>query len=170
MWTGALDASGTGLVRIDGKLRTVQRAAWEFAHGLLPPHRRVQACPADKRCVLVEHLRLLGSDGKVPAGRRRRRGSGSLREVHSGTWHLVVTDPPGQYGRTRRRYRSVHGTRRDAEQALRLLAESTESPLRLGDLRVRGLLHRNLDWMDETEAASAWLLAELHIEPNLGRH
>lgn len=64
----------------------------------------------------------------------------------------------------------MHGTRRDAEQALRLLAESTESPIRLGDLWVRELLDRYLDWMDETEAASARPLAELHIEPHLGRH
>lgn len=170
VWTGAVDASGTGLVRIDGRLRTVQRAAWEFAHGPLAADRRVRACPADKRCVRVEHLRLLGSQGKGAAGGRRRRGRGSLREVHPGTWKLVVSDPPGQYGRTRRRYRSVHGTRRDAEQALRLLVESTESPIRLGDLRVRELLDRYLEWLDETEAASALPLAEKLIEPHLGRH
>ena len=140
------------------------------AHGPVARDRRVRACPGDKRCVGVEHLRLVGSAGTGAAGRRRRRGSGSLREVHPGTWQLVVSDRPGQYGRTRRRYGSVHGTRRDAEEALRLMVESTESPIRLGDLRVRELLDRYLDWMDETEAASARLLAELQIEPHLGRH
>ena len=33
--TGAQTASGTGVVRINGALTTVQRAAWEFANGLL---------------------------------------------------------------------------------------------------------------------------------------
>lgn len=93
-----------------------------------------------------------------------------MREVRPGTWQLVVTDPPGQYGRTRRRYHTVHGTLRDAEQALRLLAESTETPTRMGDLRVRELLDRYLDWLDDGEAASARPLAERHIEPHLGRH
>lgn len=170
VWTGAVDASGTGLVRINGTLRTVQRAAWEFAHGPVARDRRVHACPADKRCVRVEHLRLVGSAGTGAAGRRRRRGSGSLREVHPGTWKLVVSDLPGQYGRTRRRFRSLHGTRRDAEQALRLMVESTESPTSLGDMRVRELLDRYLEWLDETEAASARPLVERLIEPLVGRH
>lgn len=170
VWTGAVDASGTGLVRIDGTLRTVQRAAWEFTHGPIAPDRRVRACPGDKKCVRIEHLRVLGSEGEGATGRRRRRGSGSLREVHPGTWQLVVSDPPGQYGRTRRRYRTVHGTHRDAEQALRLLVESTESPVRLGDLRVRELLDRYLEWLDDAEAASARTLVERLIEPHLGRH
>ena len=161
VWTGAVDASGTGLVRIDGTLRTVQRAAWEFAHGPVAPDRRVRACPGDKRCVRVEHLCLVGSEGKAAAGRRRRRGSGSLREVHLGTWQLVVSDPPGQNGRTRRRYRSVHGTRRDAEQTLRLLVESTESPIRLGDLRVRELLDRYLEPSMTTGAPRLQVTPEL---------
>ena len=93
-----------------------------------------------------------------------------MREVHPGTWQLVVSDPPGQNGRTRRRYRSVHGTRRDAEQALRLLVESTESPIRLGDLRVRELLDRYLEWLDDTDTAPALPLVERLVEPHLGRH
>lgn len=40
----------------------------------------------------------------------------------------------------------------------------------MGDLRVRELLDRYLDWMDDTEAASARPLAELHVEPHIGRH
>ncbi|HVM54303.1 MAG TPA: hypothetical protein VM262_14010, partial [Acidimicrobiales bacterium] len=44
VWTGSRDSRGVGMVRIDGKLRTVQRATWEFAHGPLPAGVRVNTC------------------------------------------------------------------------------------------------------------------------------
>jgi AcrR family transcriptional regulator len=58
VWTGARTATGTGVVRIGGRLRTVQRAAWEFANGPLPTGARVRACPEEKACVRIGHLRL----------------------------------------------------------------------------------------------------------------
>jgi hypothetical protein len=131
-----------------------------------PPTGESGRAPAT-RCVRVEHLRLVGSEGKGAAGCRRRRGSGSFREVHPGTWQLVR--PAGPVRPDEARYGSVHGTRRDAEEALRLMVESTESPIRLGDLRVRELLDRYLEWLDDTETASALPLVERLIEPHLGR-
>lgn len=166
VWTGATDASGTGLVRIDGRLRTVQRAAWEFAHGPLVAGERVQACGESKACVRLSHLRLA-----TPAGDRSRRdrGSGSLREVQSGVWRLAVSDGPGQGGRARRRFRTVGGTRQDAEEVLRLLSETTDHPTRLGDLRVRELLDRYVDWLDDADAVPARRIADTLVEPHIGR-
>ncbi|HEX9969573.1 MAG TPA: HNH endonuclease [Acidimicrobiales bacterium] len=43
---------------MDGRLRTVQRAAWEFAQGPLASGERVLACPDEKACVRIDHLRL----------------------------------------------------------------------------------------------------------------
>lgn len=166
VWTGATDGSGTGLVRIDGRLRTVQRAAWEFAHGPLAAGERVQACAQNKACVRLSHLRLA-----MPAGdrTRRRRGSGSLREVKPGVWRLVVSDGPGQGGQARRRFRTVRGTRQDADEALQLFSETTTHPTRLGDLRVRELLDRYVDWLDEADAVPARRIADTLVEPHIGR-
>lgn len=145
VWTGALGATGTGLVRIDGKLRTVQRAAWEFAHGPLPTGARVLSCEAERACARIEHLRLAPSRVAAPANdvapppRRRRRGSGSKREVSSDVWQLMVSDGPGRSGRLRRRTMRVHGSEADAEEMLDALAETAIAPTRLGDMRVREL-------------------------------
>ena len=61
------------MVRINGKLRTVQRAAWEFAHGALP------------------------------AGVRVNSGAGSVPELHRGAWQLAITDGSTPDGRSQRR-------------------------------------------------------------------
>ena len=166
VWTGATDASGTGLVRIDGRLRTVQRAAWEFAHGPLAAGERVQACREHKACVRLGHLRLV-----APAAdrTRRRRGSGSLREVQPGVWRLAVSDGPGQGGEARRRFRTVRGTRQDADETLQLFSETTNHPTSLGDLRVRELLDRYVAWLDEADAVPARRIADTLIEPHIGR-
>lgn len=65
-WTGSPDPrTGTGQFRIDGKLRTAQRAAWELQVGPIPAGVRVRACPEDPRCVRVEHLSLEASRRKI---------------------------------------------------------------------------------------------------------
>ena len=53
VWTGSVDARGVGMVRIDGKLRTVQRAAWEFAYGPLPHGARVNSCAVERACASI---------------------------------------------------------------------------------------------------------------------
>lgn len=174
LWTGARDARGTGLVRIDGSLRTVQRAAWEFAHGPLPPRARVLACREERACVRLDHLRVDRPQPMTkPASPRRERGSGSKREVRSGVWELAVSLGPGPSGRTRRRYRTVDGTEDDADQALADLAETAHGPSRLGDLRVRELIDRYLTWLDDgtgtAPVGSYRKIADEVVEPALGR-
>lgn len=168
VWTGAVDRAGTGLVRIDGRLRTVQRAAWEFAHGPLADDDRVLACPAERACVRIEHLRLAPRRQPVRAS-RRRRGTGSMREVRPGVWRITVSDGPGSDGRLRRRHQTVYGDENDALEALALLAETANEPTRLGDLRVRELIDRYLCWLAPgQDVARLRRLATTRIEPAIG--
>jgi hypothetical protein len=167
VWTGSRDARGVGMVRIDGKLKTVQRAAWEFAYGPLGAGVRVNTCAAERACVTVAHLSL--SPAPAKRATRRRRGTGSLREVRPGTWEITVTDGTSA-GRRRRRAVTVHGTRRDAEAELdrvrTLLARDD-----LGDLRIRELVGRYLEDLDGPTARGRnrdqQLLAEI-LDPALG--
>lgn len=173
IWTGSTDARGAGMVRIGGKLRTVQRAAWEFTHGPLPPGVRVNSCAAERACVRVDHLSLSTGESATStpttAPRRRQRGTGSLRELHPGVWQIGNTDGKTIDGRPRRRYATVRGTRADAEQTLAELARASRQDL--GDLRVRELVGRYLDELHEQDAPGLErdrrVLHDL-IEPELG--
>jgi hypothetical protein len=178
VWTGARGASGTGLVRIDGKLRTVQRAAWEFAYGPLPTRARVMSCEVERACARVAHLRLEpfgnppSEDDAAPAP-RRPRGSGSKREVSPGVWHLMVSDGPGRSGRPRRRTMRVHGSETQADEVLKAFAETAIAPSRMGDLRVRELIDRYLSWIDDVDSVELTRLRHLAdnvIDPGVGRH
>lgn len=111
IWTGALKQDGTGQVRLDGKLMTAPRAAWEFAHGPLPPGSKVRGCPDEPACVRLEHLSLLGAEGVVAGAASRRRapqGAGSKRLVRPGVWKLTVTASADADGMKRRINRTVH--------------------------------------------------------------
>jgi hypothetical protein len=44
LWLGARSASGSGQLRVNGKLTTARRVAWELVHGPLPEAARVVAC------------------------------------------------------------------------------------------------------------------------------
>jgi hypothetical protein len=94
------------MVRIDGKLRTVQRAAWEFAYGPLSPGVRVNTCADERACVTVAHLSLTPARAQaLHTTGRRQRGSGSIRELHADVWQLAITDTTVQ----RRRYTFTGG-------------------------------------------------------------
>jgi hypothetical protein len=126
-WLGATDAAGIPQIRVDGRLTTARRAAWELARGSLEPGQTVAACPKDPSCIRVAHL----SVGRVhrpaappcpaPARQRARRGGGSLREVRPGVWEISVV----ALGGGKRRYRTVHGDRNDAVVALDTLVAET---------------------------------------------
>ena len=90
LWTGAHDADGIGQIRVNGKLTTARRVAWELAHGPLPPRTRLSGCADEPRCVRVEHLSLAGRTGRA-VRRRAARGGGSKREIRPGVWKLRLS-------------------------------------------------------------------------------
>jgi HNH endonuclease len=59
VWTGSCDAAGVPQFRVDGRLTTARRVAWELAHGVVPSAMLVVACAGDRRCVDVAHLSLV---------------------------------------------------------------------------------------------------------------
>src|SRR5437867_2996762 len=95
VWLGACDKRGVPQFRVDGRLTTARRVAWELERGPLPDRARIRACANDPRCVLLDHLAIAETHAS-PLGRgtRRRRGDGSMREIRPGTWRLTVTVEP----------------------------------------------------------------------------
>jgi hypothetical protein len=144
IWTGFVDHRGTGMVRIHGHLLTVQRAAWEFAHGPLQPGLRVNSCARERACVRLAHLSVTTPEDRNAkrTGRRRPKGSGSKREVRPGVWQLAITEATTAEGRPVRRFETVHGDESAANAALEELAGYIRRDL--GDLRVRELVERYL--------------------------
>lgn len=170
VWTGSRDRRGVGMVRINGKLSTVQRAAWEFAHGPLSAGLRVQSCRDERACVRIEHLSISSPSASNGPARRRAKGSGSIRATGAGVWRVTATDATTSTGRQRRRTTTVHGTRPDAQRALASLLHAV-SRHDLGDLRVRELVGRYLlDEYGTGAVASARDRSILQgiIEPALG--
>jgi integrase len=131
VWTGAKLADGSGQMKIDGRITTARRVAWELAHDSLPPEARVVGCSADPACVRVEHLSVQHATQPAVLGRRRApRGSGSKREIRPGVWKLTVTAGRYSDGRVRREHRTVH-VRSELEAARELatfVAEVHSSP------------------------------------------
>ena len=72
MWLGARSPGGGGQVRVDGKLLTAARAAWEIENGPVPDGVRVLSCADEPACVRVDHLRL---DQRAHVRRHRHRRS-----------------------------------------------------------------------------------------------
>ena len=163
VWTGSTDPRGVGMVRIDGKLRTVQRAAWEFAYGQLPDGARVNTCAGERACVTLSHLSINATSVPPAKPRRRRTGSGSLREVTPGTWELSITDRTSLHGR---HHVTVDGTFTDAEDHLASV-QSLLARTDLGDLRIRELVGRHLENDGRIAPRDTSLLRDV-IEPVLG--
>jgi hypothetical protein len=120
LWLGACDGDGTPQIRVDGRLTTARRLAWELARGPLPPRVTVAACEAEPGCVRVEHLglgrrrRRAPPPAPGPPPRRQPRGGGIARQVGDGVWELAITAADG----SGRRYRRIHGSPDDAAAAL----------------------------------------------------
>jgi integrase len=109
IWTGARLADGSGQLKVNGRVTTARRVAWELSRGPLTPAIEVRACPDDPACVRVEHLSVRGGPTKAEARPGRApRGGGSKTEIRPGIWKLTVT--AGRYidGSVRRLHRTVH--------------------------------------------------------------
>lgn len=123
LWTGATRADGLGMVKVDGRVATVGRVVWELAHGPLADGARVLACPDERTCVRLDHLRLDRDPSVSPRDRGRRGpyGGGSKRRVRPGVWKLTITSGRFDDGTPRRSYRTVRAE--SATEASRLLAD-----------------------------------------------
>ena len=129
LWMGAKARDGTGQVRVDGKLMTTSRLAWELANGPLPANVRVKSCPDEPACVRLDHLALLNL--AVPTkGQRSPRGGGSKREIRKGVWQLSVTVGKFADGSTRRVHRTVDADNERHATALlaQFVAEVNQQP------------------------------------------
>jgi hypothetical protein len=173
IWTGFTDHRGVGMVRIDGKLRTVQRAAWEFARGPLPDGVRVNSCAAKRACVRIEHLSISPTYPSWQRKRRaatRARGPGSKREIRAGVWQLVVTEGATSDGTAIRRYRTIRGDEHAAATELESL-DAHVARDSLGDLRVRELLGRYLHAHHDHHSPASdrdQTIVDHHIDPAIG--
>ena len=73
----------------------------------------------------IDHLRIEQHGRPQPA--RAPRGGGSLRQLGSGRWKLVVDAGRDDTGRRRRVTRNVHGTRSEATRALAALTVDVQT-------------------------------------------
>jgi integrase len=124
IWLGARSPRGGGQVRVDGKLRTAARAAWEIENGSVPDGVRVRSCADEPACVRVDHLRLdqrAMSSASLPSRKRSPRGAGTIAAISPGVWKIGVTAGVDRLGQRRRTFRTIYGTRTDAATALAAL-------------------------------------------------
>ena len=124
IWLGARSPGGGGQVRVDGKLLTAARAAWEIEHSSVPDGVRVLSCADEPACVRVDHLRLdqrAKSSASPPLKKRSPRGAGTIAAISPGVWKIGVTADLDRLGQRRRTFRTVYGTRKDAATALAAL-------------------------------------------------
>jgi hypothetical protein len=176
LWTGAHDRDGTPQIRVNGRLTTARRVAWELVQGPLPPKARLSGCPDEPRCVRIEHL-TLPQQTRGHAARRTTRGSGSKREIGPGVWKLTVSAGRDDTGRYRRVSRTVHGTQAHAARALeRLAAEVRGPPHPVGSTppwTVTELVARYLGHLEQRQRSPATVrryrgLLDRWIGPGLG--
>ena len=123
IWLGARSPGRGGQVRVDGKLLTAARAAWEIDNGPVPDGARVLSCADEPACVRVDHLQLdlrTRSAGS-PSKKRSPRGAGTITAISPGVWKIGVTASLDRLGQRRRTFRTIYGTRSDAATALAAL-------------------------------------------------
>lgn len=58
LWTGTIQHSGYGVLKIDGKTIRAHRCAWELENGPIPDGMVVMHICDNRRCVRVAHLEL----------------------------------------------------------------------------------------------------------------
>ena len=125
LWLGAKKADGTGQVRINGKLVTAPRAAWERTHGAVPPGMVVRGCRDEPACVRLDHLQLSRGRGQPAPPTRSPRGGGSKRQIRPGVWKLSVSSGTYSDGTQRRSNRTI-AARTGAAAARELAAFAAE--------------------------------------------
>ncbi len=138
LWTGAIDQSGTGQFKVDGRIRSPAAIAWELAHGAVPEGHRAQSCPERRLCIRPEHLQLRKYGKKktndtntieTETGETKHPGRpiGSMREVAPGKWKLTIDADRDTQGHRRRVTRTMRGTNNDATRALAVLVTEVQT-------------------------------------------
>ena len=131
VWTGATNAVGVGVLKVDGRMTTARRAAWELEHGKLMASARVTLLCDEPSCVLVEHLAIATKGDRPEAAReapdrrsRRAKGAGSVRARGDGVWELAVSQGADERGRQSRVRKTFRGSKAAATKELaRLVVE-----------------------------------------------
>jgi hypothetical protein len=86
LWRGATQAEGVGQRRVDGKLTTARRVAWELVHGPLAPGAIVGVVPrirdvsGSRICGSLEPTHDRGED-RCSSRRARNAGTRAARET-----------------------------------------------------------------------------------------
>jgi len=192
LWTGAVDSvRGTGRMKVDGRVVTAHRLAWELANGPLPDGVRVLACRDVPSCVRLDHLATDVDVTDTSALRTRReparprsrarKGTGSVQQVRPGVWKLTVTGSHAD-GSPRRVYGTAYvDTEAEARVELaRLVTEvnDTDRTVRvearrtnLDDAVHRYLYEHLLDEMgrDQRTVDDYWKLHKKWFSPKLGQ-
>jgi hypothetical protein len=107
LWTGCLDPSGYGQIRINGRLHLVHKLSYQIFKGVLPPphllilHHRCR----NSICVNPEHLKLVTPSQHCAIHRRKQ-----ARDARG--WCRELTEPTSDNGRR-------HRMRRDAQLAIK---------------------------------------------------
>jgi integrase len=133
IWLGSKTADGIGKLKVEGKMVSAHRVAWELEHGPPPEGSAVRTCPETRPCVRVEHLALVRrrSAATRPARQRSPRGGGSKAKLKDGVWKLTVRVGRYDDGRPRREHETVYAeTEEEANRELaRFVAEVHSAPL-----------------------------------------
>lgn len=67
-WLGAKTAGGYGLINVNGRHTTAQRAAYEAVHGPQPAHLVIDHLCRNRSCVRVDHLEAVTSAENMRRG------------------------------------------------------------------------------------------------------
>lgn len=108
VWQGPVNDNGYGLMKVDGKMKSTHRLAYELEHGPIPEGMVVDHTCFVRNCVNVEHMRLAttAENNRSLSGTRKNgrglprgvteRGGRYLAAVrHDGnTLHLGTFDTP----------------------------------------------------------------------------
>ena len=105
VWTGGVDGGGYGRLRVNGRMVSAHRWAWEREHGPIPDGMFIDHTCWERSCVNPEHLRLAtrsqnnaylsgarsGRKHDLPRGVTPNRRGYSARVKHNGQSHYLGT-------------------------------------------------------------------------------
>jgi hypothetical protein len=91
LWSGCLDTSGYGNIRVRGKVLRCHRVAWELTHGTVPPGLHVLHRCDVRRCLNPAHL-FLGTNADNVADKKAKGRVGAKRGEEQPSAKLTEND------------------------------------------------------------------------------